>query len=224
MSEYLPFILFGVVFVVVVAVVMMRSRAKSGARMQRLMEMGFAPLPDEAPLLERVTKLENNSEYRYSVDIPMRAKRGYDEIFFYQKCRHRAGSIYAAEELLFPLSRPSNEGLMLFIKPSDLTAGTASRLIGAVATGAWDAQPDDLAKLEIPAELEGSNLIGALGPEGTTLHGLMDRATLDRMMQVGDFGVLIVLCRDEWCSLGSPQARMPLDIKQAWSFLGELAR
>ncbi|MHC4944676.1 MAG: hypothetical protein ACYTG7_16790 [Planctomycetota bacterium] len=223
MSEYLPFILFAAVFVVVVAMIMIWSHARSNALMQRLMELGFSPLPDDGPLLEKITRLENNSEYRYSIRQPMRATKHGREFFFYEKSRHRTGSIYAAEEFLVPLTRPSSQGVMLFIKPSDLPAGMATRLIGAVATGVWDSQPDDLVKLELPADLEGSNLIGALGPEGASLYDLVDRAILDRMMQAGDFGAYIVMCRDEWCSFGSPQSRMPFDIEKAWPFLCDLA-
>ena len=105
---------------------------------------------------------------------------------------------------------------MLFVKPTGIPAGTATNLIGAVATGAWDSQPDDLAKLEIPIDLKHTNLMGALGPSGATLYDLIDTATLSALQHVGDHGALVVTCRGEWCSLAAASLRMPLDLDKLW--------
>jgi hypothetical protein len=111
---------------------------------------------------------------------------------------------------------------MLFVKPSEIAAGTATKLIGAVATGAWDSQPDDLAKLAIPVDLQGTNLIGALGPAGASLYDLIDAETLSQMMGAGDCGASIVTCRGELCSLCSLSPRMPLDLERAIPFIRDL--
>jgi len=225
MMELMPFILFGLAFAAVVVVIVVRGRTSRAARLQRLVEMGFSPAPEETEtLVEKITWLENNAEYRYSVAQPTKAILSGKEVYFYQKSRHRSGSIYAAEELMIPLSRPSSEGLMLFVKPSGIPAGTATKLIGAVATGAWDSQPDDLAKLAVPIDLQGTNLVGALGPAGFSLYDLIDATALSQMLGAGDCGALIVLCRGELCSLGSPSLRMPLDLEKATPFLRDLLR
>jgi hypothetical protein len=223
MTELLPFILFGLAFAVVIAVVMIRGRASRAARLQRLAEMGFSAAPDEKETLaERITGMENNTGYHYSVAQPMRANLSGKDVYFYQKSRHRSGSSYAAEELLLPLSRPSEAGLMLFVKPSDIPAGTATKLIGAVATGAWDAQPDDLAKLAIPVDLQGTNLVGAMGPAGASLYDLIDADRLSRMLGAGDCGAFIILCRGDLCSMSSPSHQMPLDLDKAVPFIRDL--
>lgn len=225
MMELMPFILFGLLFAVVVVVVVIKGRARRAARLQRLVELGFSSVPEEKErLAEKVTRLENNAEYHYSVTQPSKACLSGKEVYLYQKSRSRAGSIYVAEELLLPLSRPSEAGLMLFVKSSDISAGIATKLIGAVATGAWDSQPDDLTKLAIPVDLQGTNLIGALGPAGASLYDLIDAETLNRLLVAGDCGAAIVHCRGELCSLSSVDPRMPLDLERIIPFLRDLVR
>ena len=215
MLEFLPFVVFGLAFIALVVWLTLRSRQARAAQARKLAHMGFKPCNQETgTLVERVTGLENNSEYRYSVENPLRASFNGSVAYFYSKSRHRQGSIVAADEFLLPLKRPSEQGLLLFVKPTNLPQGTALKVIGAVATGAWDSQPDDLNKLQIPPGLQGTNLIGVLGPAGTSLYDLIGASTLALVQQVGDAGALSVMCRGPWCSLSSPSARMPLDLNK----------
>jgi hypothetical protein len=223
MLEFLPFIVFGVAFVALVVWLTLKSRQAKAAQARKLEHMGFTPCHQETgTLVERVTSLENNSEYRYRIENPLGASFNGSAVYFYTKSRHRQGHIVAADEFLFPLKRPSEQGLLLFVKPTEVPDGTATTLIGAVATGAWDSQPDDLTKLEIPVELRGTNLIGVLGPAGTSLYDLFDTRTLPLVQKVGDAGALSVMCRGEWCSLSSPSARMPLDLDRIVPIIREL--
>jgi hypothetical protein len=225
MMEMLPFVVFGIAFLALVVWLGLRGRTESAARRERLHALGFAPCPDESDsLLERVTELENNAEYRYTVEKPYRASVGGQPAYHYSKLRHRQGHVVGADELLVPLRRPSPQGLMLFLKPTGIPAGTATKLIGAVATGAWDSQPDDLQKLEIPVELQHTNLIGVLGPSGAALYDLIEPPTLSALQHVGDYGALVVLCRGEWCSLAATSPRMPLDLDKLWPLVSGLGR
>lgn len=221
--EMLPFVVFGVAFLALVVWAVRRGRAADAARSERLRALGFSPCPDEVAFLEeKVTWLENNSEYRYTVENPHRASLRGQPAYHYTKGRHRQGHIVAADEILIPLRRPSPQGLMLFVKPTKLAAGTASDLIGAVATGAWDSQPDDLSRLEIPVGLQRTNLIGILAPSGGSLYDLIEPGTLSGLQHVGDHGALVVTCRGEWCSLASTSARMPLDVDKLWPLVSGL--
>jgi hypothetical protein len=223
MHPYLPFVLFGLAFLALVVWLTKRNRQASAVQSQKLEQMGFTPCPEEAdPLVDRVTRLENNAEYRYRVQNAMRAATGGKTIYFYAKSRHRQGQVVATDEFLFPLKRPSQQGLMLFVKPTSLPEGTATKLIGVVATGAWDSQPDDLSRLEIPSELKGTNIIGALGPTGCSIYDLIDANALTSLQTVGDCGALIVMCRGEWASFASLGARMPFDLDKIWSVLQQL--
>ena len=213
MITFLLFIIFGLLVVALIVWLVLNDRRSKAARSRKLSQIGFLPCTSEAETLaDKVTWLENNAEYRYSAQNPMRASLHGKTVYYYNKSRRRQGHIVETDEFLIPLTRPSSEGLMLFVKPSNLAEGTATQLIGTVATGAWDSQPDDLTKLEIPIELKGSNILGALGPSGASLNDLIDSAALALMQQVGDAGVLIVTCRGEWCSLASPSGRMKLDL------------
>ena len=223
MMEMLPFAVFGAAFLALVVWMALRGRASAAARKERLRALGFAPCPDEVgSLVKKVKWLENNSEYRYTVEKPYRALLRGQPAYSYSKFRHRQGHIVGADELLIPLRRPSPQGLMLFVKPTGLPAGTATKLIGAVATGAWDSQPDDLTKLEIPVDLRHTNLIGALGPSGASFYDLIDPATLSALQHVGDHGALVVICRGEWCSLAAASPRMPLDLDKLWPLVSGL--
>jgi hypothetical protein len=225
MLEVLPFVVFGVAFLGLILWMARRGRASDAARKERLQALGFAPCPDEVAFLAKtVTRLENNTEYRYSVEKPYRASLRGRHAYYYSKFRHRRGHITGADELLVPLHRPSSAGVMLFVKPTGVAAGTATKLIGAVATGAWDSQPDDLEKLDIPIDLQQTNLIGALGPSGASLYDLIDPATLSAFQQVGDHGALVVMCRGEWCSLAAASLRMPLDLDKLWPLVSGLGK
>lgn len=113
--------------------------------------------------------------------------------------------------------------MAIFVKPGSLPAGAATKLIGTVATGTWDSQPDDLEKLELPMDLKSTNVIGARGPRGASLYDLLDTSALSVIQQVGDCGVMLVMCRGEWCSLTSTSRRMPMDVAKLWSLIESLA-
>jgi len=221
--EMLPFAVFGVAFLALVVWLALRGRASAAARKERLQALGFVPCPDEAAsLVKKVKWLENNSEYRYTVEKPYRASLRGQPAYSYSKFRRRQGHIVGADELLIPLRRPSPQGLMLFVKPTGLQAGTATKLIGAVATGPWDSQPDDLTKIEIPVDLRHTNLIGVLGPSGASFYDLIDQGTLSALQHVGDHGAVVVICRGEWCSLAAASPRMPLDHVKIWPLVSGL--
>ncbi|MFQ5792109.1 MAG: hypothetical protein ACE5JI_16690 [Acidobacteriota bacterium] len=223
MQEYLPFILLGVVFFALLVWLAAKGRTSSLARARKLAQWGFTPCPEEAgDLVQRITRLENNSRYRYGIDNPLKGSLGGKVVYYYAKSRKRHRKVTVSEELLFSLARPSAAGLSLFFKPSKLPAGTVTQLIGSVAAGPWDVQPDDLTKLALPRDLQGTNLMAALGPAGTSLYSLIEPATLTVMQQLGDGGALFALCRDDWCRLASAGGRMPFDLERLWPVLRQL--
>lgn len=221
--QLLPFLLFGIAFVAVVAWAVARGRADAAARARTLVAMGFAPAPSAAEsLAAEVAVHENNSEYRYRVSEPMRASIEGQPVWFYAKERARQGSVVAAHELRFPLRRPSAEGLVLFYKPTALASGTTATLVGSLATSGFDSQPDDLTRLEIPVDRRQGNLIGVLGPAHGSLYELIDAKALAALEPVGDFGALVVTCRGDWCSLASSTTRMDLDLARLWPIVQQL--
>jgi hypothetical protein len=223
LSDFLPLIFIGAPVIALVIWLVLKGSRSTAARAGKLETLGFVPCAAESgTLAERLTWLENNAEYQLSVDNPMRASVRGKTVYSYTKSRRRHGQVMAAEELLFPLTRPSSEGFMLFVKPSNLPAGTATQLIGAVATRDWDTQPDDLTKMAIPADLESSNFIGAMGPAGRSLYDLIGSQTLTLLQQVGDGGALFVLGRGEWCSFSGPGGRFPFNMSKLWPIIQQL--
>jgi hypothetical protein len=177
--------------------------------------LGFQSCPDQRPWLEEaVARLENNSRFRYEIKDPQRSSEG-PPVFSYVKLRHRAGDSepVAEQEVLFRLKRPAGP-LVITVKPTALAPGLATRLIAAVATGPWDAQPDDLQRLEIPADLKDTNILAALGPSGTELYGLVDSATISVALGLGDAGGLFVRFRDGWCSVASASSQIPFKVDE----------
>lgn len=223
--EFLPFILFGVVFVVVVVWAIAKGRANRAARTRQFLALGFAPVPsasDAETLAGDVARQENNNGYGYRVTDPMRASVEGKPVWFYTKERTQQGSTVSAYEFRFPLRRRSAEGLVLFYKPTYLAHGTTVTSIGSLATDGFDSQPDDLTRIEIPVDQKRGNLIGALGPAHRSLYDLVDVEVLAALEPVGDFGIQVVTCRDEWCTLANSSIRMSLDLGHLWPLVQRL--
>jgi len=221
--ELLPFILFAVVFAAVVVVALAKGRGHTAARARTLSEMGFAPASEDAEsLAAEVARQENDSEYRYRVSEPMRATVDGKPVWFYTKERSRQGWTVSAFEFRFPLRRPSAEGLVLFYKPTDLAAGTTVTSTGSLATEGFDAQPDDLTRLEIPVDIQQGNLIGVLGPAHGSLYELIDNKALAALEPVADHGALVVNCRGGWGSLASSTIRTRFDVAELWLIVRQL--
>jgi hypothetical protein len=190
-----------------------RKRLEQAVAAERV---GFRPCPEEKEWIERtVTEIENNKGYRYEVKDPKRLA-GDKAVYFYVKKRHEhpQDEPHVEEEILFALKRPTAGALVLAVKPSSLAPGLATRMIGAVATGPWDGQPDDLHRLDLPADLKKTNLLGALGPQGRSFYDLIDASTLSVVQGLGDVGGLLVRFRDGWCSVAGVGHRMPFRLDQ----------
>jgi hypothetical protein len=209
---------FAVVAVALVAWSLTSTSRRERARRLALDRLGFRPCPDESGrLAQTVAQIENNRGYRYEVKEPRRLE-GRPPIPYYVKVRHRRDrdedEVVAEEEVLLPLKRPSPAGLVLVVKPSSLPAGLASRILGTLATGAWDAQPDDLKRLELPPDLKDTNLVGALAPPETSLYELVDTATLSVVQGVGDAGGMLVRFREGWCSVAGTSSHIPFNVEE----------
>jgi hypothetical protein len=76
-------------------------------------------------------------------------------------------------------------------------------------------------QIEIPADRKG-NLLGALGPAHSSLYDLIDAGTLAALEPVGDFGVLVVICSDEWCSVAGSSTRMDIDVSRLFPIVKRL--
>lgn len=85
-------------------------------------------------------------------------------------------------------------------------------MMGAIATGPWDAQPDDLQRLELPLDLKKTNLLGALGPPGANLYDLVDSPTLGVLQGLGDAGGMFVRVRDGWCAVAGASKQIPFRV------------
>ncbi len=190
---------------------------KERARRLALDRLGLTPCPDERARLEEiVTRIENNRGYRYEVREPRRVS-GDPAIYYYVKARHEDvgdDPPMVEEELLFPLKRSSAAALELVVKPSSIPAGLASRIMGSVATGPWDAQSDDLVRLELPPDLRDTNLLGALAAPGARLYDLVDGGTLSVVQGLGDAGGMFVRFREGWCAVAGVSHQIPFKVDE----------
>ncbi len=180
-------------------------QARREARNTALQRLGFFPCPERKDWLEQtVTAIDNIPEYRHEVREP-RKLSGAPEVYYYRAtCHgHSDENVNFDEEVLFSLKRPSSAGLVLFVKPSVLKPGLATRMLTALATGPWDTQPADLEKIEVPPDLQNTNLFAALGPPGARVYDLIDPSALTSLLTVGDAGASSITCRDQWCRIAS---------------------
>jgi hypothetical protein len=200
------------------------NRAKQEARRMELQRLGFVPCEEKKDWLRAtVTMIENNKGYEYEIRNPYRLT-GSAEVYYYSKRRGgpKTDDAFGEEEVLFPLKRPSSQGLLIAVKPSALGHGRATRLIGSIATGPWDTQPDDLERIEVPAELKTSNLLGALGPAGARLYDLADAGTLSVLQRLGDAGAISIHFRGEWCTVSSGGSKPPFRLADLLAHLRPL--
>lgn len=217
MGEFWPLILIAVVVVVLVGWKLAAQGGRVRATKAAAERAGFAPCPDEKAFLEeRVAALENNRAYRYDVRNPRRTPT-QPPVYFYEKQRQRGHSdtdLTLEREILFELRRPARSPIVVVVKPSSLSTGLGTKLIGAIAAGSWDSQPDDLARIELPRDLEGSNIIAALGTPGASFYDLIDAGTLSALQGAGDAGGLVVRMRNGWCSISSASEQIPFKVDQ----------
>jgi hypothetical protein len=218
MTTYWPLLLAGLVAVSLIVWSIYFQRGRRRAQIGALEQLGFRPCQDQKSKLEEIiNRIENNQGFRYEVrDAKQLA--GERPVYHYIKMRHRDAdpdvAAVAEEEILFPLKRPSAAGLLLTVKPSSLAPGLATRLTGAIATGPWDAQPDDLHRLDIPPDLKNTNLVGALGPPGAKFYDLVDTSTLSVVQGLGDAGGILVRFRDSWCTVASTSRQIPFRLDE----------
>ena len=82
----LPFVIFAIGFGGLVLWVLLKDRTSGAERERELSELGFRPCGPEAhALAERVTRMENNSEYRYKVQAPLCLSLGEKAVYHYIK-------------------------------------------------------------------------------------------------------------------------------------------
>ena len=180
--------------------------------------LGFQPCLDETSWLEQtIAGIENNQGFRYEVREPQRWSTE-PPVYTYEKVRYppaRSDVEPATEqEILFPLRRPPAGAIAVTVKPSSLAVGAVTRMIGAVASGPWDSRPDDLHPLELPVDLQGTNLVGALGPPGARFHDLVGANMTSVMQSLGDAGGIFVRARNGWCIVAGNNSQIPFRLDE----------
>jgi hypothetical protein len=189
---------------------------RQAAQKVELGNLGFQPCPDQKAWLEEtVARIENTRGFDYEVKDPKKLA-GEAAVYHYLKLRHRYHDEppMTEEEILFPVTRPSAAGLILTIKPSSLAPGLATRMMGAIATGPWDVQPEDLTRIALPPDLKDTNLIAALGPSGAGLYDLVGSDAISVIQGLGDAGGVLVRFRDNWCSVAGTSAQIPFRVNE----------
>ena len=126
--QYLPFIVFGVGFLALVFWLVAKQRHERQKQEEARALLGFNQCEHEKDDLERrITALENNKEYRFSVERLTEASLRRGKVYSYTRNQRRQGHILGFDEYLTTLERPSERGLLLFFKPSTLTSDCVSQ-------------------------------------------------------------------------------------------------
>ncbi|HET7904719.1 MAG TPA: hypothetical protein VFM17_09165 [Candidatus Eisenbacteria bacterium] len=214
MLVYVAITIVAAIVVIFIVRAIQDTARRAREQKESISRLGFLPCPEEKARIESiVATLERNPKYRYQIEEPKRLGRG-DPVYYYVKRRDAQDQEHAAaeEEILFPFKRRTAAGLVLVVKPSALASGFASDLIGSVATGEYDAQPGGLKRIEIPPDLKGTNIVGAMGADGLALYDLVDGRVLSAAQGIGDAGGLAVKFRDEWCAISSTSRMMPFKL------------
>ena len=204
---------------------MVKHGKKEKALKNFLANAGFVPCKKEKKALaDKVTLLENNSEYAYSVRKPMKVSRGDTNVYFYTKDRRRRGDLHVYEEFLLTINRKTNLPFQVYLKPTSLPEGMVTKLLRSVTTTGWDSQSDDLVKIELPADLQKSNILGVMGPRNCSFYDLFDSNSLPLLMHAADNDIYTIRCRENLCSIESPLVGHRWDHEKIWSFIQLLIR
>jgi len=201
-------------------------RAKTEKERNRfLANAGFTPCDAEKDALaKKIGLLENNSEYTYSVRTPMKLRSGEGTAYFYTKERRRRDDLYVAYEFMFTVNRKKTFPFQVYLKPGSVKEGMATELLRSTVTGGWDTQADDLVKIDLPVELQKSNILGVMGPGGVGFHDLFDSGAVSLLGHAGDSGVTVIRCRGDICSIENPPAGIGWNYEKVWSFIRDLIR
>jgi hypothetical protein len=205
-----------VALVVMIAMSVAAQRRKSKEQAEAVALLGFRDCPEKAAWLQqRVLAIENNKDDTYRVE-KARSTGGSPPVYYYTKRRDadEGEQPYAEEELLFQLRRPAKGTIFLVVKSSAIQPGLATRLISQVATGPWDTQADDLAKVELPPDIQNTNILGALGPKGAAFYDLIEPGAVSVFQGIGDAGGLFIRMRGEWCSISNTSHQIPFRVDQ----------
>jgi hypothetical protein len=190
-----------------------------------LANVGFAPCNKEKKALaEKVTFLENNSEYAYSVRKPMKVSQGDTHVYFYTKDRRRRNNLHVSEDFLLTVNRKKSLPFQIYLKPTSLKEGMATNLLRSVTTTGWDSQSDDLVKIELPEDIQNSNILGVMGPKNCSFYDLFDSTALSLLVHGADNDVFTIRCRENLCSIESPLVGHKKNYEKMWSFIQLLIR
>jgi hypothetical protein len=187
--------------------------------------MGFSRCVGETEMLvDVVTEIENNAVYRFSIDGPMRSVISGEECYFYTKLRLIQTRVTGMEELLFPLRRPSENGLLLLVQSEDVPIASARRWGEMMHPGIRDWPPKELVFIDIPSAVDVGPIVAAFGPPHSALFELIDESTLEALGRAGDCGVATITCRGRWCSLASAGPRKTLGLGKLLPTVEKLIR
>jgi len=224
-TELFGFSLFLATIVGLIAWGMVKHAKKDKERNRFLTSVGFIACKEEKESLkEKISLLENNSEYTYSVRLPMKLRQDNVDVYFYTKDRRRHGDLYVSYEFLFTANRKNNIPFQIYLKPGSIKAGVATKLISSSITINWDSQADDLVKIKLPRELSESNVLGLMAQKGCSLYDLFDSSALSLLGLAGDNGIFTIRCRGNLCSIEEPRSTDGWDYKKVWFVVLTLIR
>ena len=199
---------------------MLKHGKKENALKNFLTNAGFVPCDKEQKALaEKVTFLENNSEYVYSVRKPMKVSQRDTHVYFYTKDRRRTGDLHVSEDFLLTVNRKTSLPFQIYLKPTSLKEGMATNLLRSVTTTGWDSQSDDLVKIEVPADMQKSNILGVMGPKDCSFYDLFDSDVLSLLVHGADNDVFTIRCRENLCSIESPLVAHKKNYEKMWPFI-----
>lgn len=204
---------------------MVKHTKKDKERNRFFANVGFTPCEEENnALAEQISRIENNSEYAYSVRASMKLQHGGVDVYFFTKDRRRHGDIYVAHEFLFTVNRKTNVPFQVYLKPGSIKDGMATKLLRTSVTTGWDTQSDDLVELELPRELQKSNILGLMAPSDCSFYDLFDSAAISLLGQAGDHDIFTIRCRGNLCSIENPLTGHGWNYKKVWTFVRTLIR
>ena len=202
------------IFVVLVVIAVFGARRRGASTSTFIKDKGFIPCPEKENVIKaRVNAVENNSMYQYGIHKPHRAMLNGRNVYWYSRTRARASEIHDVNsmsfaEFLVEIPRPSDNPLIIYVKPSEVTGGIALSLLEKTLSMNLTSHPPDVTRFPSPSHVSYRNILAVFGKEGVSLYDLISDELLRLIDKAGDSGVF---CDFSWqrlpCKLhagGSP--------------------
>jgi hypothetical protein len=218
------------IFIVLIVIAVFSSRRRGASASTFIKDRGFIPCPEEDEVIKlRVNAIENHQMYLYGIHKPHRAVLNGKKVYWYSRTRARASEVRDVNsmpfaEFLVEVPRPSDDPLIIYVKPTEVTGGIALSLLEKTLSMNLTSHPPDVTKFSLPSHASYRNILAVFGKEGASLYDLISEELLLLIDKAGDSGVFCTTFRGKDCLVNYIQEDRRFTMDKVFSFIDKLQK